>query len=106
KMKMGEPHIVPLSRQAIQIIENVRPLTDWGQYVFANGRRRKTPVSDGTVNKALRNLGYTKYQMTAHGFRAMARTLLDEVLEFPPHLIEQQISHTVRDPLGRAYNRT
>lgn len=106
KMKMGEPHIVPLSKQALKILENIHPLTSWGQYVFSNERRRKAPVSDGTVNKALRNLGYTKHQMTAHGFRAMARTLLDEVLEFPPHLIEQQISHAVRDPLGRAYNRT
>lgn len=106
KMKMGEPHIVPLSKQALKILEDIHPLTSWGQYVFSNERRRKAPVSDGTVNKALRNLGYTKHQMTAHGFRAMARTILDEVLEFPPHLIEQQISHAVRDPLGRAYNRT
>ena len=58
------------------------------------------------MNKALRNLGFTKHQMTAHGFRAMARTLLDEVLEYPPYLIEQKISHAVKDPLGRAYNRT
>lgn len=106
KMKMGEPHSVPLSRQAIAIIEDVRPLTSWGDYVFANERRRKTPVSDGTVNKALRNMGYTKHQMTAHGFRAMARTLLDEKLRFPAYLVEQQIAHAVRDPLGRAYDRT
>jgi len=106
KMKMKEPHIVPLCEQAIEILQDIHPLTSWGQYVFSNERSRKKPVSDGTVNKALRNMGYTKDQMTAHGFRAMARTLLDEVLEFPPHLIEQQISHAVRDPLGRAYNRT
>jgi integrase len=106
KMKMGEPHIIPLPKQAITILKDIKPLTSWGQYVFSNERRRKAPVSDGAVNKALRNLGYTKHQITAHGFRAMARTLLDEVLEFPAHLIEQQISHAVRDPLGRAYNRT
>lgn len=106
KMKMREAHIVPLSKQTIQILEELHPITSWGKFVFSNERSRKNPASDGTVNKALRNLGYTKHQMTAHGFRAMARTLLDEVLEFPPYLIEQQISHAVRDPLGRAYNRT
>jgi integrase len=106
KMKMREPHIVPLSKQAIVILKDIQPLTSWGEYVFPNEVSRKTAVSDCTVNRALRNMGYTKHQMTAHGFRAMARTMLDEVLEFPPHLIEQQISHAVRDPLGRAYNRT
>jgi integrase len=106
KMKMREPHIVPLSKQTIAILKDIHPLTSWGEYVFPNEVSRKTPVSDGTINKALRNMGYTKTQMTAHGFRAMARTILDEVLEFPPHLIEQQISHAVHDPLGRAYNRT
>ncbi|MDP3520383.1 MAG: integrase arm-type DNA-binding domain-containing protein [Hydrogenophaga sp.] len=106
KMKMKEPHIVPLCKQAINILKDIHPLTSWGLFVFPNERSRKTPVSDGTVNKALRNMGYTRDQMTAHGFRAMGRTILDEVLEFPPHLIEQQISHAVRDPLGRAYNRT
>ena len=106
KMKMGEPHIVPLSKQAITLLKEIHPLTSWGKYVFSNERNRRTPASDGTVNKALRNLGYTKHQMTAHGFRALARTLLDEILEFEPYLIEQQISHAVRDPLGRAYNRT
>jgi integrase len=106
KMKMKEPHIVPLCSQAIAILKDIQPLTAWGDYVFPNERSRKTPVSDGTINKALRNLGYTSDKMTGHGFRAMGRTLLDEILEFPPHLIEQQISHAVRDPLGRAYNRT
>jgi len=106
KMKMREPHIVPLSKQAIAILKDIEPLTSWGNYVFPNESKRKTPVSDGTVPKALRSMGYGNSQMTAHGFRAMARTILDEVLEFPPHLIEQQISHSVRDPLGRAYNRT
>ena len=106
KMKMKEPHIVPLCSHAIMILKDVQPLTAWGDYVFPNERNRKTPVSDGTINKALRNLGYTSEMMTGHGFRAMGRTMLDEILEFPPHLIEQQISHAVRDPLGRAYNRT
>ncbi len=106
KMKMKEPHIVPLCSQAIAILKDIQPLTAWGDYVFPNERSRKTPVSDGTINKALRNLGYTSDKLTGHGFRAMGRTMLDEILEFPPHLIEQQISHAVRDPLGRAYNRT
>jgi integrase len=64
------------------------------------------PISENTVNAALRRLGYDKGTMTGHGFRAMARTILDEVLGFAPHLIEHQLAHTVRDPLGRAYNRT
>jgi integrase len=83
KMKMKEPHIVPLCSQAIAILKDIQPLTAWGDYVFPNERSRKTPVSDGTINKALRNLGYTSDKMTGHGFRAMGRTLLDEILEFP-----------------------
>lgn len=106
KMKMGIPHIVPLPKQAMKILNDLFALTGRRKYVFTSNSNPKRPVSDGTVNKALRIMGYSGNQMTAHGFRAMARTILDEVLEFAPFLIEQQISHAVRDPLGRAYNRT
>ena len=106
KMKMRQAHIVPLCRQAIAILEKLHPLTGKGRYVFTCQGKRDKPASESAVTRALRHMGYTGQQMTAHGFRAMGRTILDEVLEFPPHLIEQQISHAVRDPLGRAYNRT
>jgi integrase len=101
-------HIVPLSTQAIEILGSIHPLTCHGRYVFPSER---TPsgvrcISENTLNGALRRLGYSKDEMTAHGFRAMARTILDEVLGFRPDFIEQQLAHSVRDPLGRAYNRT
>lgn len=89
KMKMRQPHIVPLSRQAVALLRELEPVTGRGQYVFPGERSRLVPMSDNTLNAALRRLGYSKEQMTAHGFRATARTLLDEALEFEPHLIEQ-----------------
>ncbi len=106
KMKMNQPHIVPLSAQAIEILKDQQPLSGHTQYVFPGERSRKRPMSDNALNAALRKMDFTKDEMTAHGFRAMARTLLDEELEFPHHLIEHQLAHEVRDPLGRAYNRT
>ncbi len=102
--KTATQHIVPLSRQAMEILEDIHPLTGDGHYVFPNLRSRHRPMSNNALLAALRNLGYAN--MTVHGFRASARTLLDEALGFPPHLIEHQLAHTVRDPLGRAYNRT
>jgi integrase len=102
-MKTREPHLVPLSRQAVECLRELYPLTRHGRYVFAAGER---PMSENTINSALRRLGYATDQMTAHGFRAMARTILDEVLGMRPEFIEHQLAHTVRDPLGRAYNRT
>ena len=69
-------------------------------------RRPRGPMSNNTINAALRRLGYAREEMTGHGFRAMARTLLDEVLEFRVEWIEHQLAHTVKDPNGRAYNRT
>lgn len=106
KMKTGDPHLVPLSDQAIAVVSDLRPLTGSGCYVFPGVRTASRPMSENTVNAALRRLGYTKDQMVGHGFRATARTILDEVLGFPAHLIEHQLAHAVRDPLGRAYNRT
>lgn len=106
KMKMRQAHLVPLSRQAIALLEEIHPLTNRSQYVFPGGRSTKRPMSNNAINAALRRMGFDKDTMTAHGFRAMARTVLDEVLHFRPDYIEHQLAHAVRDPNGRAYNRT
>jgi len=106
KMKMNEPHLVPLSRQAVGILRELQPLTGSGRYVFPSGRTFARPMSNNAVNAALRRMGYGKEEMTGHGFRAMARTILDEVLQVRPDFIEHQLAHAVRDPNGRAYNRT
>jgi integrase len=105
KMKMKEPHLVPLSKQAIEILKELNKLTGSGRYVFP-GRTSQLPMSDNAILAALRNMGYAKDEMSGHGFRAMARTILDEVLQFRPDFIEHQLAHAVRDPNGRAYNRT
>lgn len=106
KMKMKVDHIIPLSRQAIEILASISQLTGHGKYVFPGIRSSERPISDNTINAALRGLGIRQDQHTAHGFRAMARTLLDEVLGERVDLIEHQLAHAVRDPNGRAYNRT
>lgn len=106
KMKRRLPHIVPLSSQAVALLEEIQAVSGESGYVFPSLRTKEKPISENTINAALRRLGYTKEQMTGHGFRAMARTLLDELLGFPPDIIEHQLAHAVRGPLGRAYNRT
>lgn len=106
RMKMRHPHLVPLSSQAIAILRELQPLTGHGRYVFPGARSAKRPMSNNAVNAALRRMGYDKDTMTGHGFRAMARTVLDEVLHVRPDYIEHQLAHAVRDPNGRAYNRT
>lgn len=106
KMKMREPHMVPLSRQAIEILTDLQPLTGNRAHVFPGGHDPRKPISEAALNAALRRMGYDKTTMTAHGFRAIARTLLDEELGFRPDIIEHQLAHAVRDPNGRAYNRT
>ena len=106
KMKMKVEHIVPLSRQALEILNKLEPMTGHARYVLPSIRTDDRCMSENTVNAALRNLGYSKEEMTAHGFRAMARTILDEVLEERVDLIEHQLAHAVSDPNGRAYNRT
>ena len=78
KMKMKRDHIVPLSMQAIEILEEIQPLTGFGRYVFPSLRTHTRPMSENTINGALRRLGYTKEEMTGHGFRSMASTLLNE----------------------------
>jgi integrase len=103
----GEAHIVPLSRQAVAILRDIQPLTGHGRYVFPSIRGGDRPMSDMTLNGALQRLGFdTKTDMTTHGFRAMARTMLAERLGMPEAVIEAQLAHSVKDSLGRAYNRT
>lgn len=104
--KTGTPHIVPLSGQAVTILEELQPITNRSDYVFPSIRSAKRPMSENAVNVALRTMGFDGDTMTGHGFRAMARTILDEVLGFRPDFIEHQLAHAVRDPNGRAYNRT
>ncbi|WP_423170941.1 tyrosine-type recombinase/integrase [Stenotrophomonas maltophilia group sp. CASM26] len=104
--KTGQAHIVPLATQAVAILRGLQPLTGRGAYVFPSMLGKGRPMSENTVNGALRRLGYDSDTMTGHGFRAMARTVLDEVLGFRPDYIEHQLAHAVRDPNGRAYNRT
>lgn len=106
--KTKTPHIVPLPRQAVEILRELYPLTGRGRYVFPSARnpRGDRPMSNNAILAAMRRLGIGKEEMSGHGFRAMARTILDEVLGFRPDIIEHQLAHAVKDPNGRAYNRT
>jgi len=106
KMKMKNDHVVPLAVQAIEILKTMQPMTGHGKYVFPSIRTEDRCMSENTINACLRSLGFSKEVMTAHGFRAMARTILDEILEERVDLIEHQLAHAVRDTNGRAYNRT
>ena len=104
--KTNTPHIVPLSRQAVEILRELQPLTGRGRYVFPCARSNGRPMSDNAILAALRRMAIGKEEMSGHGFRAVARTILDEVLGVRPDYIEHQLAHAVRDPNGRAYNRT
>lgn len=106
KMKMKEPHLVPLSTQAVAILRELQPLTSQSKYVFPCNRSPLRCMSENAVNAGLRRLGFEKSEITGHGFRATARTLIHEVLGFSPDAIEAQLSHAVPDRLGRSYNRT
>lgn len=106
KMKTRQAHIVPLCDQAVQILKELKQFTGASRYVFPSGRSFTRPMSDMAILAALRRMEYDRDTMTGHGFRAMARTILDEVLHVRPEYIEHQLAHSVRDPLGRAYNRT
>ncbi|MFC1815048.1 tyrosine-type recombinase/integrase [Thermodesulfobacteriota bacterium] len=106
KIKTRQPHLVPLARQSVEILRELYPLTGDGRYVFPSPRTSKRPMSNNGVLSALRRMGFEKDEMSGHGFRAMARTILDEVLQVRPDFIEHQLAHAVRDPNGRAYNRT
>lgn len=104
--KTKTPHIVPLARQAVAILRELKPLTGNGRFVFPGARSNKRHMSDNAILAAMRRMGIDKTEMSGHGFRAVARTILDEVLGVRPDYIEQQLAHAVRDPNGRAYNRT
>jgi integrase len=104
--KTNTPHIVPLSSQAVATLRDLQPVTGRGRYVFCSARSSQRPMSDNAILAAMRRMGIAKDEMSGHGFRAMARTILDEVLGFRPDFIEHQLAHAVRDPNGRAYNRT
>ena len=104
RMKMKEPHIVPLARQAIAILRELEPLARGGRYLFPSLRTRERPMSENTINAALRRLGYSSEEQTGHGFRSMASTLLNEQ-GFPPDVIELQLAHTERNKVRAAYNK-
>lgn len=105
--KTKTDHLVPLPRQAVEILKVMQPLSGHREYVFPGGHSPLRPMSEAAVNAALKRMGYdTQTQITGHGFRAMARTILHERLNVDPHIIEHQLAHTVPDNLGSAYNRT
>ena len=106
RMKMNVAHLVPLPRQAVEVLKALHPLTGHSRYVFPCHRSPLRCMSENAVNAGLRRMGFEKSEITGHGFRAMARTILDEVLQVRPDYIEHQLAHAVRDPNGRAYNRT
>ena len=104
RMKMGEAHVVPLSRQAVEILRQLQPTTGEGRYLFPSLRTLSRPISENTINGALRRLGYTGEEMTGHGFRSMASTCLNEQ-GWHPDLIELQLAHAERNKVRAAYNR-
>ena len=102
----GEPHFVPLPTQAVEILRKLHPITGQGTLLFPGERSHDRPISDNTLRAALQTLGYGPDVQSVHGFRATARTMLAEVLDFDPLIIEAQLAHAVKDANGRAYNRT
>jgi integrase len=102
----GAPHLVPLPRQAAAVLRELQSLTGHAKMVFRGERHHDRAMSENTVNAALRAMGFSADEVTGHGFRATARTMLHERLGFDPDVIEAQLAHSVRDSLGRAYNRT
>lgn len=103
---MREPHLVPLSTQAVSILRDMEPYSSHLEYVFPGGRDPKRPMSDAAINAAMRRLGIdTQNELTGHGFRVMTRTILHERLNYPPEVIEVQLAHKAPGPLGAAYAR-
>lgn len=102
----GKPHLVPLSTQAVEAFRELQPLTGRSAYVFPGERSHERPMSDAAINAALRAMGFGQDEVTGHGFRATARTILAEHLGVNESVIEAQLAHAVKDSLGRAYNRT
>ena len=105
EQRKGQVHTVPLARQSIEVLQELQPFTGGSRYVFP-GRAASRVMSENTVNQALRTMGWDSATVTAHGFRATARTMLHETLGFSPDAIEAQLGHRVPDRLGTAYNRT
>ena len=106
RKKNGDPHLVPLSTQALEILRKLHPLTGHNVLLFHGERSHDRPISDNTLRAALMTLGYGPDVQSVHGFRATARTLLAEELNVDPLVIEAQLAHAVKDANGRAYNRT
>ena len=105
--KTNTDHLVPLASQAVAVLRELHPFSGHGRYVFPGGHNPQQAMSEAAVNAALKRMGYdTKTEITGHGFRAMARTLLAEELHQKPEVIEHQLAHAVSDSLGTAYNRT
>jgi integrase len=103
RMKMRAPHLVPLSRQAVGILRDLRAVTGGRQLIFPGLRGASRPMSENTINAALRRLGYAKDEMTGHGFRAMAATRLNEMGRWNPDAIERQLAHAESDKVRKAY---
>jgi integrase len=102
----GAPHLVPLPKQAVAVLHELHALTGHAKMVFRGERHHDRAMSENTINAALRAMGFSADEVTGHGFRATARTMLQERLDFDPDVIEAQLAHAVRDNFGRAYNRT
>jgi integrase len=98
------PHLVPLSHQAIEILKEIQPLTGGGKYVFPGARDRNRPMSDNAIRSAMRRLGWTGEEMTPHGFRAMASTILDE-MGYQQQWLERQTAHDEPNKVKAAYKR-
>jgi len=105
KMKMKKAHVVPLSKQAVDILRDLQPFTGTGKYVFPSTRGKTRCMSENTVNVALRALGFSSEEMVGHGFRAMARTMGREQLKINVELLEIQLAHLTKSPNGTAYDR-
>lgn len=105
KTKMRREHKVPLSKQTLEMLDELRAMTGDGMFLFPGARSPMRPISDNTMNAVLRRLGYDKTQMTAHGFRAMAATLLNEIGIWNPDAIERQLAHQDSNSIRRAYTR-
>lgn len=103
-MKMRRPHLVPLSRQAVQVLKDLYPITGASELVFPSVRSHKKPLSNNAFNSALRRMGFTQDEMTAHGFRATASSILNE-RGFSPDVIEAALAHVEPNAVRRAYNR-
>jgi len=106
RMKEREPHLVPLSRQAVEILQGLKPLTGHGGYIFPsirNTARGDRPMSENTITAALRRLGFGHNEMCAHGFRGMASTILNEQ-GWPPDVIERALAHAEGNSVRAAYN--